>query len=254
MGRNVPDIALMLEALAGVRNLVQLCEDESPLRVGVVDKWRTGDAKTNEVLAAAISKLSDAGIQIIEVKVPELTEEVGQAELAILMGELKEDLTNYLMNRSGDGVKSLADVVEFNLANAESELSHFDQSLFDLAMQCGGRDEKYRSAKEIALNWAVDRVLNPGIADVDVLIGASYGPAWESTLGHGDRFDDAGPITCAPAIAGWPSGCFPMGFVNGLPVGLGVVARPRAEAELVRAMGQIERVLGFYDLRPTFIR
>jgi amidase len=45
-----------------------------------------------------------------------------------------------------------------------------------------------------------------------------------------------------------------MGFVDGLPVGMGVVARPRNEAGLVRAMGQLERVFGLNDLRPTFIR
>jgi len=35
---------------------------------------------------------------------------------------------------------------------------------------------------------------------------------------------------------------------------MGVVARPRNEAGLVRAMGQLERVFGLNDLRPTFIR
>ncbi|MBU6347904.1 MAG: hypothetical protein KGQ38_04755 [Actinomycetales bacterium] len=254
MGRNVPDVALMLEVLAGVRNLVQLCDDEAPLRIGLVDQWRTGDAATNAVLETAVAMLMDAGIEITDVKVPELTEEVGQAELTILLSELKEDLGAYLTSRSGSGVQTLADVVAFNLEHADVELKHFDQSLFDLALATGGRDESYRKAKELALDWAVQQVLSPAIANFDVLIGASYGPAWVSTLGQGDRYDDAGPITCAPAIAGWPIGCLPMGFVGGLPVGLGVVARPRAEAELVRAMGQIERVLGLSDLRPTFIK
>ncbi|NBU32308.1 MAG: amidase [Actinobacteria bacterium] len=254
MGRNVPDIALMLEVMAGVRNLVQLCDDESPLRIGVVDQWRTGEEETNAVLEQALNAISAAGIELVHVKVAPHTEQVGEAELTILLSELKEDLTNYLIGRSGAGVQSLADVVQFNLDNADTELAHFDQSLFELALATGGRDEKYRSAKEVALNWAVEQVLAPAISDCDVLIGASYGPAWKSTLGAGDDYDGASPITCAPALAGWPIGCLPMGFVDGLPVGLGVVARPRNEAGLVRAMGQLERVLGFSDLRPSFIR
>lgn len=254
MGRNVPDIALMLEVLAGVRNLVDLCDDESPLRIGVVNQWLTRDDKTNAVFADAVSELARAGIQVTQVDVAEYADHIGDAELTILLSELKEDLSNYLANRAGEGVKSLADVVQFNIDNADVELQHFDQGLLEQALATNGRDEKYRAAREIALGWAVDQVLQPGIADFDVLIGASYGPAWISSLTSGDGYEDASPITCAPALAGWPIGSLPMGFVDGLPVGMGVVARPRNEAGLVRAMGQLERVFGLNDLRPSFIR
>jgi len=254
MGRNVPDIALMLEVLAGVRNLVELCDDESPLRIGVVNQWHTSDDKTNSVFDNAVTHLANAGIQITKVDVGEHTEEIDDAELTILLSELKEDLSNYLANRAGNGVKSLADVVQFNIDNAELELAHFDQALLVQALEMNGRDEKYRAAKELALDWAVNKVLAPGIADFDVLIGATYGPAWVSSLVNGDDYEDASIITCAPALAGWPIGCLPMGFVDGLPVGMGVVARPRNEAGLVRAMGQLERVFGLNDLRPSFIR
>ena len=254
MGRNVPDIALMLEVLAGVRNLVELCDDESPLRIGVVKQWRTGDDQTNAIFENAVSELSKSGVQVVSVDVAEYEDHVGDAELTILLSELKEDLSNYLANRAGDGVKSLADVVQFNIDNADVELQHFDQSLLVKALETDGRDEKYRAAKEHALNWAVNQVLQPGISDFDVLIGASYGPSWISSLVTGDAYEDASPITCAPALAGWPIGCLPMGFVDGLPVGMGVVARPRNEAGLVRAMGQLERIFGLNDLRPTFIR
>ena len=45
-----------------------------------------------------------------------------------------------------------------------------------------------------------------------------------------------------------------MGLVNGLPVGLGVVAARNNEVALVRAMAAIERVLGLGVLTPTFTR
>lgn len=254
MGRNVPDIALLLEVLAGVRNLVELCDDDSPLRIGVVNQWQTGDDKTNAVFDDAVSQLASAGIQIAKVDVAKHGDHIDEAELTILLSELKEDLSNYLANRAGDGVKSLADVVQFNIDNADVELQHFDQALLVQALETNGRDEKYRTARETALDWAINQVLQPGIADFDVLIGATYGPAWVSSLITGDAYDDASIITCAPALAGWPIGCLPMGFVDGMPVGMGVVARPRNEAGLVRAMGQLERVFGLNDLRPTFIR
>ena len=45
-----------------------------------------------------------------------------------------------------------------------------------------------------------------------------------------------------------------MGLIDGLPVGLGVVAKNGEEMKLVRAMAAIERTLGIGVLRPTFIR
>ena len=86
---------------------------------------------------------------------------------------------------------------------------------------------------------------------MDVLISPAYGPAHISDLVNGDLFVGGG-LSGAPAIAGWPQGCVPMGFVHGLPVGMGVTARANDEATLVRAMATIERVLGLGILEPTF--
>jgi amidase len=89
---------------------------------------------------------------------------------------------------------------------------------------------------------------------VDVVIGCTYSPAWISALGEGDDFSSASWITTAPSIAGSPIGTVPMGLIDGLPVGLGVVAKSGEEIKLVRAMAAIERNLGIGVLRPTFIR
>jgi amidase len=45
-----------------------------------------------------------------------------------------------------------------------------------------------------------------------------------------------------------------MGMVDGMPVGMGVVARAHDEHGLVRAMARIEEVLNLGILRPSFIR
>ena len=255
MGRNVKDVALLLEVLSGVRNLVELCVDRSALRIGVVHQWRTGHEKTNEIFEYQVSRLQQAGIRIKDIDhVPDYSQDIAQDEVKFILSELNEDLTAYLQQRPGDGVQSLAEVVQFNQDHADVELHYFGQDLLEQALATGGRDDAYRAARERALTWAVQQVLQPSIEDVDVLIGPTYGPAWKSALGEGDRYEDAGWITSAPAIAGWPIGCLPMGFVDGLPVGMGVVARPRDEAGLVRAMARIEQVLQIGDLRPTFIR
>ena len=73
-------------------------------------------------------------------------------------------------------------------------------------------------------------------------------------MGEGDDYSNASWMTSPAAIAGWPIASVPMGLVNGLPVGLGVVARALDEKGLIRALARIESVIGQNDLVPTFIR
>jgi amidase len=58
----------------------------------------------------------------------------------------------------------------------------------------------------------------------------------------------------APAIAGTPIGCLPMGLVNGLPVGVGLVSRANQEGLLVNTMAKVEKVLDLDVLKPTFLK
>ncbi len=61
-------------------------------------------------------------------------------------------------------------------------------------------------------------------------------------------------MTHPAAIAGYPIASLPMGFVNDLPVGLGVVASAGNEAKLVNALSQFEKVFDLADLIPNFAR
>jgi len=254
LARNVEDAAMLLEVLMGQSGLVDLCNNDQPLRVGVALNWLTGNDGANNLFDDTVTLLAKSGIQISEVLLPDMSEQAGDDEGIVLLHELVEDLSAYLSNRPGPGVKSLADVIAFNNENAESELTHFHQDYFDQALASGGRNEIYHQARERNLEWAINDVLSPALYEVDVLIGVPYAPAWLSSLGKGDDFADAGWMTHAPAIAGWPLGSLPMGLVNGLPVGLGIAARVNDEPGLVRAMAIIERVLDLGVLRPTFIR
>jgi amidase len=254
LARSVEDAAMLLEVLTGQTGLVDLCNNDEPLRIGVVRSWMTSHEGANKLFEDSVAKLIEAGIQLVEIDLPEMTEQAGDDEGVVLFHELVEDLSNYLSKRAGDGVQSLAEVVEFNKQNSEIELAHFDQEYFDLALASGGRNETYTAARERNLDWAINQVLSPALTDVDVLIGIPYAPAWVSTLGQGDDFGNASWMTHAPAIAGWPLGSLPMGLVDGLPVGMGVAARANDEKGLVRAMAIIERVLDLGDFRPSFVR
>ncbi len=254
LARSVEDAAMLLEVLSGQSGLVDLCNNDEPLRIGVVRAWLTGHDGANKLFEESLLKLAAAGIELFEVVVEEMPEQAGDDEGVVLFHELSEDLSLYLTNRAGDGVKSLSDVVEFNKQNSDVEMEYFGQDYLELAVSSGGRNETYKAARARNLDWALNQVLSPAFTGVDVLVGIPYAPAWISTLGEGDDFSNAGWMTHAPAIAGWPLGCLPMGLVDGLPVGIGVAAQANDEKGLVRAMAIIERVFDLGDFRPSFIR
>jgi amidase len=253
MARSVLDAALLLEVLSGITGLVDAANSTQPIRIGVVNSWLSGDAGTDKLFEAAIEALNKSNVTLVDVKMSTPAETISNDEYECLLHELVDDLGTYLPGRTNNEIVSLAEVVKFNLVNAETELKYFGQELFDAALELGGRARAYNRKRSRNLQWAT-QTLDGAFKDVDVLIGATYSPAWESTLGKGDDYGQNSWITMAPAIAGYPIGTIPMGITEGLPVGLGVVASANKEALLVAAMAQIERALGLGVLKPTFTK
>jgi len=253
MAQSVAQAALLLEILTGKSGYQSAVNDGSEIRIGVVTEWVTQNPGTNQLFQELVSKLSKH-VKVVELSLPAPSDQEGEAEFKVLMHELKEDLASYLATRQGARVKTLQDVVAFNLANKEAELQHFGQEYFDMALQLGGRNGGYHKLREGNLDWAVNKVLNPAFEKFDILIGETYAPAWKSNLGGGDDYGSASWISMAPAIAGTPIGALPMGLVDGLPVAVGVVARANQEDRLVQAMALIERVLDLGILKPTFTK
>ena len=251
MARSVKDAALLLEIMSATTGLVEATSDTRTLRIGVVRSWLTGHGATDALFDAALTKIAKTGATLIEIKLKAPDDNTGTDEYEVLLHELFDDMGGYLAVRADTSLKSLADVVSYNFAHIDSEMKYFAQELFDKALTLGGRNSAYQGKRARNLAWA-QNTLAKGIADVDVLIGATYSPAWLSTLGKGDAYGDNSWITMAPAISGAPIGTVPMGIVEGLPVGLGVVARSGDELRLVTALAHIERALDLGVLQPTF--
>ena len=253
MAQNVAQAALLLEVLTGKGGYQSAVNGSAEIRIGVVKEWVTQNPGTNQLFQELVSKLSKQ-VKIVEISLPAPSDQEGESEFKVLMHELNEDLASYLATREGARVKTLRDVVEFNLKNKSSELQHFGQEYFDMALELGGRNSDYQKLRSENLDWAVNKVLTPAFEKFDILIGETYAPAWKSNLGGGDDYGSASWISMAPAIAGTPIGSLPMGLVDGLPVAVGVVARANQEDRLVQAMALIERVLDLGILKPTFTK
>ena len=253
MAQSVAQAALLLEVLTGKSGYQSAGNGSSEIRIGVVKEWVTENPGTNQLFQELVSKLSKQ-VKIVEISLPAPSDQEGESEFKVLMHELNEDLATYLLTRQGARVKTLQDVVDFNLANKGAELQHFGQEYFDMALKLGGRNSDYQKLRSENLDWAVNKVLTPAFEKFDVLIGETYAPAWKSNLGGGDDYGSASWISMAPAIAGTPIGALPMGLVDGLPVAVGVVARVNQEERLIQAMALIEKTLDLGVLKPTFLK
>jgi amidase len=249
MGRSVRDVALGLDALTGSGQYADAAGSRvaASVRLGVADGWLSGHPETDQVFLASTQRLFEAGMTLVTSSVT-ATEFLGEDELHVLLAELVDDLDAYLAGRPGDGVRSLADVVAFNRDHAGEELRWFGQEFLEQALDTGGRaGEKYEAARAACLRWAVEENLQKAFdADpaIDALVAPAYAPAWKSDLTNGDQFAGGGNASPAPSIAGWPVLALPMGFVDGLPVGLVLIGRPGSEAALIGVGEAVERALG----------
>ena len=253
MAQTVRQAALLLDVMSAKNEYEMATQSTQPMRFGIVKEWMTANSEVNALFEETVSALSKAGGTFVEVNLSPVTGVEHEDELLVLLYELSEGLGKYLQTRPGAKVSTLRDVIAFNNQHADSELQHFGQELFEKALEFESLKSEYQLAKTRNKQWA-DSLLNHGLADVDVLLGCTYGPAWESSLTNGDNYESASWITTAPAVAGTPIGTIPMGLVSGLPVGLGFVVGRDQESTLISAMARAEETLNLGVLQPTFLK
>jgi len=191
-------------------------------------------AGTDAAFGRALQTMKAAGAEIVEVASLEGRDELAQAELLVLLTELKTDLNRYLSSTPpAVKTRSLADVIAFNRATP-AELRYFGQDLFEKAEASKGlSDPAYvaaaAKAKRLAGPDGIDRLLREHRAVA--LVAPTGGPAWMTDLTTGDHF--LGSASEYPAIAGYPHITVPMGDVMGLPVGLSFIGEAFSEARLI---------------------
>jgi amidase len=248
MGRSVDDVALLYGVLA------QSTPPASTLTptFAVATNWRTGHPQTDQHFDEVIAALRHSGLSIIDREAALPGEQEFMDEGAVLFAELFDDLSEYLQDRPGDGVHSLADVVAFEDEHRDREQVYFGHENFTISLMSGGRaGGVYKEARERNLLWAIETCLTPALADVNLLLAPAFGPSWKSDLIVGGHPGPASPATTAPAIAGWPILSMPMGLIGGLPVGLAIVGRAQSEWTILEGARRIEHVLKERGANPT---
>jgi amidase len=259
MARNVRDAAILLTAMTGtdpddpatahaethIDYSANLTADAfNGKRIGVVRGW-FGEGSNPDVDAiydASIAAIREAGAIIVDdikIDVPE----VYDAARLVLLYEFRADLNTYL-EKSAAPVKSLADLIEYNDANADVVMPIFAQELFQKAEAMGPlTDEAYLSALETGRGHAQETMKS--IFDehaLDALIAPTNGPAWMIDHINGDAFHIGS--SSLTAISGYPNITVPAGFVFGMPVGLSFMGMAWNEKQLIEIAYAFEQTTG----------
>ena len=260
MARTVRDVAALYEVLTGLDHVLER------VARGIRRRARRGrdelhhrPSRDGPTVSRRDRVGANAGTTFSEVVVTEADAAVEADELTVLLSEMSDDLTVFLQRRGGPGPSTLEECIEFEDDHRDVELPFFGHEFFDQALASGGRrGGKYRDARSRNLTWAVDQCLKPALSDVDCFVAACYSPAWKNDLVLGGSGSARwSQVKQASAIAGWPIATVPMGVIDGLPVGLSIVARPGDEAIMLAVAAGFERVVDLIRgdaLTPTFIR
>ncbi|MEM9324380.1 MAG: amidase family protein, partial [Bacteroidota bacterium] len=152
----------------------------------------------------------------------------------ILEYEFKDGVNKYLATHDpATGVKSLADVIEYNRDNPEKAMPFFKMELLESSNDRGDlTDEAYLEALTAVKTRARDGI--DGTMDrlnLDAIIAPTGGPSWCIDLINGDNY--GGGSSSPAAWAGYPNVSVPAGDVNGLPVGISFFGRAWSEGELI---------------------
>jgi amidase len=270
MARCVRDAALLLGALAGpdpadaitvaTSNPQQTADYTRLLRPEALKGQKLGVEKSHlasqtaggELLRQAVAVLKAQGATVVEVDVRTPTQPIGDAEFDVLLYEFKDGVNKYLAGTKAP-VKTLAEVIAFNKANAAKAMPFFQQEILEAAEKTDGlASEKYKAALRKVVDasrQALDAALKTdgGLAGI---VAITTGPAACIDLVNGEYGTGPG-YSGAAAMAGYPHLTLPMGYVHGLPIGLSFVGAPYKEAELL-ALGYAYEQATKHRQAPTF--
>ncbi len=245
MARNVGDLALFLDAMAGFCPQDPLTFDaparsfslaasapRAPKRVAYTADFGAKvpmERETARICAAAVRKFEDMGA-IVE----EATPDIGAIADAFMVLRAQSYVVDRELQLQSHRALIKPDIVwntEMGLQATPSRLAWADRE----------RAALYR--RVVTFFETYDILVTPGASapafDVNLRMPSAIdGVKLETYLG-------ASLITAVPTLMGTPSIAVPCGFDQwGRPVGLQIIGRPRGEAEIISAAALIEAALG----------
>ncbi|MCB9006751.1 MAG: amidase [Ardenticatenaceae bacterium] len=253
MARTVRDVAILLGALTGIdpRDPVTAVSannhhtdytqflDKNGLqgaRIGVARNFLGHNPGVDALIEQAITVMRQQGATIVDPANIETKRQIGQPEFEVLLYEFKADLNTYLATTPQTvPQRTLADLIEFNLANETAVLPYFGQELFESAQAKGDLNdaaylEALANSRRLARNEGIDATLQAH--QLDAIVAPTGGPAWLTDWVNGDHY--SGASSTPTAVAGYPNITVPTGYLYGLPVGISFMGGAWQEPKLLK--------------------
>lgn len=269
MGRTVSDAATALGAMTGIdpadsKTAVSegkyLTDYTAFLKEGGLKGKRLGwftsargtHFKVDTLMQHAVNYLRSQGAEVIEID-NIYDREVGSLSFQVMLYEFKDGLNKYFASLGENApVKSVEELIEFN-KNDSVELRYYDQELLIEAQKKGDLTSKeYIDALEkmnrLVREEGIDKVMKEH--NLDAFIAPTGSPAWKTDLVNGDSYTVSS--SSPAAVAGYPNITVPMGFVDGLPVGISFFGRAWSEPLLLEIAYSYEQGTKFRKA-PQFI-
>jgi len=258
MARTVRDAAILLGAVTGVdtkdavtaqsegkshQDYTQFLNTASlkGKRIGIEKSHLKGSDNMVSLLKAAMELMVKQGAEIVEIDLLKSMGDAGDAEFIVLQYEFKDGLNKYLATANGK-MKSIQDVIDFNLKNEATAMPYFQQETLISSQAKGNLDTKEYTealAKTINIRNIITNLMQQN--KLDALSGITNGLACCIDLANGD-YDTGFSLSSPAAMAGFPHITVPMGFVHELPVGISFFSTAYKEPELLGIAYAFEQV------------
>src|SRR5438477_3852969 len=152
-------------------------------------------------------------------------------EFTVLLYEFKVQIAQYLAALSNTTMRTLADLIAFDVAHCEDEMKFFGQEVFELSEQTSGNlsDPAYLSARADNLLFARTNGIDAALQKdkLDVIVAPTY--SFASSL---------------PAVAGYPNLSMPIGLTpEGKPAGLWMYSGFLQERKLIALAYDLEQAI-----------
>ncbi|KAI0472353.1 amidase signature domain-containing protein [Xylaria cf. heliscus] len=157
----------------------------------------------------------------------------------IAAAETRNEINDYLSSLVTTPVRSLEEMIEWNKNHPEDQAG-IDQNLFIESQNDSTTLDELNEAREFVKNTAgrdaIFKVMDD--LDLDVICAPTDGP-----------------ISTLAAMAGCPTACVPLGYLDpsGRPFGLSFIARPGKEGLLLEVMSAWEKATGPRKLPPILL-
>ena len=250
MARTVKDAAICLGVMVGIdssdsktiasqgkyyKDYTQFLKEDGlkGKRIGLYKAPFGINYKVDSLMSQTVDFLKSEGVEIVEIE--EITQSyVDDNSFQIMLYEYKDGLNKYFQSLGPDApVKNIDELIAFNKSDSV-ELKYFNQEYLKMAAKKGDlNSEEYKKSLALVLKGSreegIDRVMNE--YDLDAIIAPTGGPAWLTDLINGDSFQLGSSSPAAEA--GYPSITVPMGYIDGLPVGISFFGRAWSEPLLI---------------------